>query len=152
MYSNTSLWRNLCIRYLKTIKNGEEFHVCCNRSWAETGRDILRWTANETTKNSSVFICCRHSIMFFGLSMIPRALLRFVFVGIRDFSCKDSWHGLVVIPLGNRLSSVFVEIARKFHTHDNPRSGLMCLNPTQMLGILTVIAGVLSLIKSPGNF
>lgn len=120
MHSDTSLWRNLHPWYSKTIK-GQEFHVCYRiLVWAETARDILRWTANETTKNSTVssfhLLQALNNVLW--PFSYPKSTAEICICGDEgwggiDFNCKDSRHGLVVILLGNRLSSVFVKIARK---------------------------------------
>lgn len=55
---------------------------------------------------------------------------------------KDSWPGLVVIPLGNRLWGFLVKTASSL-VHSNTRSALMWLNPTQLVGIPRAVAGVL---------
>lgn len=90
-----------------------------------------------------LFICCRHSGMSFGLSIVPRALLRFVFVGIGgwggvDFSCKKIhnlgwWYSCWAIGY-----QVFLwKLQESSHTRGNS-SRLMCLDPTQLLGILVL--------------
>lgn len=73
--------------------NGQEFLMFAADPQLGQKLGTLRCTIKLQRIPLFLFICCRHSGTSFGLSIVPRALLRFVFVGIGgwggvDFSCK----------------------------------------------------------------
>lgn len=143
MHSITLLWINPHL-VLDSHKNGQEFLMFAADPQLGQKLGTLRCTIKlQRIPLFLLFICCRHSGMSFGLSIEPRALLRFVFVGIGgwggvDFSCKKIhnlgwWYSCWAIG----YQVFLLKLQESSHTRGNS-SRLMCLDPTPLLGILVL--------------